>query len=87
MPEREISALTTVGPVHLTVSELERSLAFYRQTLGLDVLGGDENGSASLGAAGRELVVVVEEPGARPSHGHTGLFHFALLLPERVELA
>ncbi|MGH3109651.1 MAG: VOC family protein, partial [Gaiellaceae bacterium] len=42
---------------------------------------------ASLGAAGRELVVVVEEPGARPSHGHTGLFHFALLLPERVELA
>ena len=87
MPEREISALTTVGPVHLTVSELERSLAFYRQALGLDVLGGDENGRASLGAAGRELVVVVEEPGALPSHGHTGLFHFALLLPERVELA
>ena len=31
--------------------------------------------------------MLVEEPGARPSHGHTGLFHFALLLPERADLA
>ncbi len=34
----EISALTTMGAVHLTVSELERSVAYYRQTIGLDVL-------------------------------------------------
>jgi catechol-2,3-dioxygenase len=31
--------------------------------------------------------VLVEEPGAQPSHGHTGVFHFALLLPERAVLA
>jgi catechol 2,3-dioxygenase len=85
--EREISPLTTVGPVHVTVSELERSLGFYRQALGLDVIGGAENGRASLGTGGHELLVLVEEAGARPSHGHTGLFHFALLLPERADLA
>ena len=31
--------------------------------------------------------MLVEEPGARPAYGYTGLFHFALLLPERVDLA
>ena len=31
--------------------------------------------------------MLVEEPGARPSHRHTGLYHFALLVPERPELA
>ena len=31
--------------------------------------------------------MLVEEPGARPAHGYTGLYHFALLLPERVDLA
>ena len=46
-----------------------------------------ENGRAALGTPDRELLVLVEEPGARPAHGYTGLFHFALLLPERVDLA
>ena len=82
----EISARTSMGPVHLTVSDLERSLAFYRETLGLAVLGRDD-GRASLGAGERELLVLVEEPGARPAYGHTGLYHFALLLPERAHLA
>ena len=31
--------------------------------------------------------MLVEEAGARPAYGHTGLYHFALLLPERVDLA
>ncbi len=82
----EISARTSMGAVHLTVSDLERSLAFYRETLGLAVLGRDD-GRASLGAGERELLVLVEEPGARPAYGHTGLYHFALLLPERAHLA
>jgi catechol 2,3-dioxygenase len=82
----EISARTAMGPVHLTVSDLERSLAFYRQTLGLVELARDD-GRASVAAGERELLVLVEEPGARPAYGHTGLYHFALLLPERVDLA
>jgi catechol 2,3-dioxygenase len=82
----EISALTTPGAVQLTVSDLERSRAYYREALGLDVL--DEGpGLLRLGAGERELLVLVEEPGARPGRGYTGLYHFALLVPERSDLA
>jgi catechol 2,3-dioxygenase len=80
-----IAPATTVGSVHLTVSDLERSLAYYTRAIGLDVLA-SAPGRAVLGGS-RELVVLVEEPGARPVRGATGLFHLALLLPERVDLA
>lgn len=82
----EIASATTVGAVHLTVADLDRSLAYYRESIGLDVLEAGV-GSARLGASGRELLALVEEPGARPSFGHTGLFHFALLVPGRADLA
>lgn len=81
-----ISPLATVGAVHLTVAELERSIAYYREAVGLELLDRGE-GRASLGAGGRELLGLVEEPGARPASGFTGLYHFALLLPERADLA
>jgi catechol 2,3-dioxygenase len=75
-----------MGPVHLTVSDLERSLEYYRQVVGLDVL--DQGaGRASLGADSTELLGLVEQPGAQPSDGYTGLFHFALLVPDRPSLA
>jgi catechol 2,3-dioxygenase len=77
---------THMGPVHLTVADLRRSLDFYRSTIGLDVLD-DEDGRASLGAGREELLVLHERPGARPAPGHTGLYHFALLLPDRPSLA
>ena len=81
-----IPATTTMGPVHLTVADLDRSLAFYRDAVGLDVRE-REAGRASLGAGNQELLALVEEPGARPAPRHTGLFHFALLVPERADLA
>ncbi|HEY2435566.1 MAG TPA: VOC family protein [Solirubrobacteraceae bacterium] len=82
----ELPPATTVGAVHLTVADLERSLEYYGRAVGLTVLArrGD---SASLGAGERELLVLVEEPGAQPAPGHSGLYHFALLLPARVDLA
>jgi catechol 2,3-dioxygenase len=84
--EAEISPSTTVGAVHLTVASLERSLDYFREVVGLEIL--DQGpGRASLGVGGRELLGVVEETGARPATGHSGLYHFALLLPERVDLA
>ena len=82
----EISAATTLGAVHLTVSDVDVSLAYYREAVGLELLE-RYGGSARVGAGGSELLVLVEERGARPAHGHTGLYHFALLLPERVDLA
>jgi catechol 2,3-dioxygenase len=80
-----LPADTRMGPVHLTVSDLDRSLGYWGDTIGLRVRG-REDGRASLGD-GDELLVLVEEPGVRPSHGHTGLFHVALLVPERRDLA
>ena len=82
----EISSATTVGPVHLTVSDLERSVDYYQHAVGLEVLEHGV-GRASLGAGGFELVGLVEEPAARPARRFTGLYHLALLLPRRRELA
>ena len=76
---------TRMGPVHLTVSDLERSLDYYQHTIGLRVLERGA-GSATLGADA-PLLVAVEEPGAKPAVGHTGLFHFALRVPDRLSLA
>lgn len=82
----ELSPSTTVGAVHLTVSQLGRSLDYYRETVGLEILD-QSPGCASLGVGGRELLGLVEEALARPATGHSGLYHFALLVPERADLA
>ncbi|HET8536201.1 MAG TPA: VOC family protein [Solirubrobacteraceae bacterium] len=76
----------TVGAVHLTVADLQRSLDYYRTQIGLRVLdnGGAE---ASLGTGDRELLHLVQEQGARSAGGYTGLYHFALLVPRRTDLA
>ena len=75
-----------MGAVHLTVSSLERSLEYYRDFIGLEVLG-EGDGRATLGAGSTRLLELVELPGAQPVPGRTGLFHFALLLPDRRSLA
>lgn len=65
---------------------MERSLVYYREAVGLESLERGNN-EASLGAGDRELLHLVEEPGAPPAVGHTGLYHFALLVPQRIDLA
>jgi catechol 2,3-dioxygenase len=82
----EIAPATRPGAVHLTVADLARSLDYYRAAVGLDVLE-QGPGRATLGAGDRALLVLVEEPGARPGRGYTGLYHFALVVPERPDLA
>ena len=74
-----------MGRVELSVSDLERSLDYYRGTIGLALLA-SADGTATLGAGGTELLRLVEEPGATPARGYSGLFHFALLLPDRASL-
>ena len=81
-----IPARLTLGAVHLTVADLGRSLDYYRTQIGLDVLA-EEDGTATVGAGARRLLVLHEEPGARPADGYSGLFHYALLVPERRDLA
>lgn len=80
-----IAPSTHMGPVELSVGDLDRTLEYWRGVVGLRVLE-RENGTASLGTD-TELVRFVEEPGARPVEGHTGLFHVALLVPDRPSLA
>lgn len=77
---------THLGYVHLTVSDLDRSIRFYEQALGFQVHQKKE-GSASLGAGGDDLLVLTEEPGAVRVPGRTGLYHFAILVPSRLALA
>lgn len=85
-----MSPLTTVGAVHLTVADLGRSLRFYRETVGL-ALTGESSDGAVLGIDGeggaRELVALHERPGAIPARGYSGLYHLALLVPQRRDLA
>lgn len=82
----EIAPRTRMGPVHLTVSDLGRSLIYYRDTIGLTIRD-RIRGRASLGRGDRELLVLVEQSGARPYPGSTGLYHIALLVPRRADLA
>ena len=81
-----IAPATHMGAVHLTVADLARSLEYYRESIGLDVLG-EGDGRATLGTGTTRLLELVEVPGAQPAPGRTGLFHFALLLPDRRSLA
>jgi catechol 2,3-dioxygenase len=74
-----------MGPVELVVADLDRTLDYWQRVVGVRVLARDGH-TASDGADG-ELVRFVEEPGAEPDHGHTGLYHVALLVPDRPSLA
>ncbi|HEU0022987.1 MAG TPA: VOC family protein [Thermoleophilaceae bacterium] len=74
------------GAVHLTVTDLDRSIGFYEDALGL-ALQRREDSSAAMGAGGVDLVVLAQDPRARPAGRHAGLYHFALLHPSREELA
>ncbi|HEX9054762.1 MAG TPA: VOC family protein [Gemmatimonadales bacterium] len=88
-PGYRLPADTRLGPVRLQVADLERSLAYYERVLGLHVLArGDYD--AALGPEGEASVLVAlqERHGAAPvpRHGRLGLYHFAILLPERAAL-
>lgn len=81
-----IHPATHIGAVHLTVADLDRSLAFYQRRLGFKLR--DRSGAtAFLGAGGPDIVVLTEQPGAQRAAGTTGLYHFAVLVPSRLELA
>ena len=84
-----LPAKTRLGRVRLQVADLARSLAYYEQVLGLRVLH-REGGDATLAAHGDDapLVELHERPGASPApyHGRLGLYHFAILLPDRASL-
>jgi catechol 2,3-dioxygenase len=85
-----IHPATQMGPLSLTVADLNRSVAFYTGPIGLHLLQSDES-SATLGVPDAPLLHLVEQPGAAPwprdtRQGYAGLYHFAILLPSRKDL-
>jgi catechol 2,3-dioxygenase len=84
-----IDAGTRMGPVRLAVADLERVKRFYLEAIGLSDLG-IEDGIVRLGAGMDEppVVELVGEPEAPPRpRGTSGLFHLAVLVPGRADLA
>jgi catechol 2,3-dioxygenase len=89
-PAYRLPGETHLGAARLLVSDLERSLEYYQQVLGLRVLW-RERTSAALGASGGGLAPIINletRPGTKPPPrgGRYGLYHFALLLPDRASL-
>jgi len=81
-----IHPATQMGLVHLTVADLDRQVEFYRQVTGLQ-LHWREGPSAGLGAGEKDLLRLTEVREARRYRHTTGIYHFALLVPDRRELA
>jgi catechol 2,3-dioxygenase len=83
-----IAAGTEVGTVRLTVSELERSRRFYEHALGLPGTDRDD-GTLAFGPLGGPPLVELRGDAAAPSldRGATGLYHLAVLMPTRLDLA
>lgn len=84
--EHRIHPDTLPGYVHLKVANLENQIAFYQQVLGLR-LHWSQGDSAGLGAGGKDLVRLTEIPNSRRYQRVTGIYHFAILFPNRGELA
>jgi catechol 2,3-dioxygenase len=86
---RHLPASTRVGAVRLQIADLERSVEYYTHVLGLAVLD-RVDGRARLGIAstGRLIAELHEKRGISkvPHGGRFGLFHFAILLPDRAAL-
>jgi len=81
---------TRIGHVHLKVADLPRALAFWRDVLGLTVML-ERPGAAFLSAGGYHHHIALNTwesaGGMSPPAHHTGLYHVALLYPDRAALA
>ena len=81
----------SIGHVHLKVADLPRAIAFYREALGFDLMEQMGNSAAFLSAGGYHhhigLNTWESRGGEPPAPGTTGLYHFAILYPSRLELA
>ena len=96
MPETIIPADTApsglrIGHVHLKVADIERGLGFWRDAIGLEVQARIGDQAVFLGADGYHHHIALNTwqsaGGSPPAPGTTGLFHVALLYPDRAALA
>jgi catechol 2,3-dioxygenase len=89
--QQAIPAGTRIGHVHLKVSNLQRALDFYVGVLGFELQQMYGTQAAFISAGGYHhhigLNTWESEGGSPPAPGTTGLFHLAILYPERADLA
>ena len=81
-----IHPATQLGQVSITVSSLENQVLFYQQVLGFNLHWRDDH-SAGLGVDGTDLLILIEQPNVKRYTRVTGLYHLAVLYPERRHLA
>ncbi len=84
--EFSIHPATVIGDVWLRVSNLEKQIEFYRGVLGMKLHWRKEN-AAGMGGGGPDLLRLREEPTFKRYREVTGLYHLAVLFPNRRELA
>lgn len=77
---------TGIGLVHHTVADLDKQLEFYQSVIGFQIHWRDGN-SVGLGVGGNDLFRMTESREAKRYQGITGMYHFAILLPNQHELA
>src|SRR5687768_14479468 len=86
-----IDPRTRIGHVHLTVSDLDRSLAFYRDVLGFEVTSRYGRDAVFVSAGGYHHHIGLNTWAGRgapqPAPGTTGPYHFAVRFPARAGLA
>ncbi len=79
-----------IGHVHLKVADLDRSLRFYRDVLGFDVMQQIGDSAAFLSAGGYHHHIALNtwesKGGSPPPRGTTGLYHVAIRYPNRKTL-
>src|SRR5947199_9147613 len=91
LPSRPIDPATRIGHVHLKVADLERALSFYCGVLGFGITQRWGTQAAFLSAGGYHhhigLNTWESRGGPPPVQGSTGLYHLAVLYPNRSQLA
>jgi catechol 2,3-dioxygenase len=94
MQNEPVHPAVRVGHVHLTVADLDRAIAFYRDDLGLSVTADAREAGLPMAflAAGDYhhhigLNAFAGDQATPPAPGHTGLYHVAFVYPDRRELA
>lgn len=87
----KLPSQTCIGHVHLKVANLDRALGFYRDLLGFEVMQRYGTDAVFISAGGYHhhigLNTWYSKDGSPPPVNHTGLFHTAILYPERKDLA
>lgn len=91
MSPRTIDPNVRIGHVHLKVADLDRSLDFYHGVLGFEVTERIGDSAVFLSAGGYHHHIALNtwesKGGPQPPRGATGLYHVAILYPDRHELA